>query len=166
MSVESSARADEDPEPAGAASPVGRVLARLAKQVEVALAEVPPDQVLSLPQYRLLGHLDEAAGTVSSALAGRLQVSRPSITAIVDGLEARGFVERRACADDRRRVELHLTPAGLAALRTADDAAAARLERIADRLGTGERPAARAGLAAWGTALNRTRDEHLQQGTR
>jgi long-chain acyl-CoA synthetase len=142
------------------------VLARLAKQVEVALAELPADQVLSLPQYRLLGHLAEAAGAVSSALAGRLQVSRPSITAIVDGLEARGLVERRACHDDRRRVELHLTPAGLAALRTADDAAAARLEGIADRLGADERPAAEAGLAAWGTALNRTREEHLQQGAR
>jgi long-chain acyl-CoA synthetase len=129
------------------------VLARLAKQVEVALAELPADQVLSLPQYRLLGHLAEAAGAVSSALAGRLQVSRPSITAIVDGLEARGLVERRACHDDRRRVELHLTPAGLAALRTADDAAAAR---------RGAPP----GLAAWGTALNRTREEHLQQGAR
>jgi long-chain acyl-CoA synthetase len=138
------------------------VLARLAKQVEVALGEVPDAQALSLPQYRLLGHLDEASGAVSSALAGRLQVTRPSITAIVDGLEARGFVERRACADDRRRIELHLTPAGRDALRAADAAAAGRLAGIADRLDPDERDAAEAGLVAWGTALNRTREERLQ----
>jgi long-chain acyl-CoA synthetase len=141
------------------------VLARLAKQVEVALGELPEDQALSLPQYRLLGHLAEttgAGGALSSAMAGRLQVSRPSVTAIVDGLEARGFVERRGCADDRRRIELHLTRAGRRALTVADDAVEARLDDLAGRLDGDERHAADAGLVAWSAALNRTREERLQ----
>lgn len=148
------------------ASPPGRVLARLARQVEVALADVPGERALSLPQYRLLGHLAEVDSSMSSALAGRLQVSRPSVTAIVDGLEARGYVERRGCLDDRRRVELHITPAGIEALEAADAAVEERLDGIADQLGPTERRRADVGMTAWGVALNRTRDERLQVATR
>jgi len=48
--------------------------------------------------------------SASSALAGRLAVSPPSVTAVVDGLVTRGLVERQADADDRRRLTLLLTP--------------------------------------------------------
>ena len=111
-----------------AASPA-RVLARLARQVEHALA----DAELSIPQYRLLAYLakgDEAA----SHLADKLAVSRPSVTALVDGLVKRGFVERHAREDDRRRIDHVLTPAGRAALETADAAANAKLAELAARL--------------------------------
>ena len=106
-----------------------RVLARLARQVEHALADLE----LSLAQYRLLAYLakgDEAA----SRLADKLAVSRPSVTALVDGLVKRGFVERHAREDDRRRIDHVLTPAGRAALDAADDAANAKLADLAQRL--------------------------------
>lgn len=105
-----------------------RVLARLSKVVEHALGDD-----LSLPQYRLLAflaHGDRAA----SALADRLDVSRPSITGLVDGLVRRGLVERRPSTDDRRRIDHVITDTGRAALRTADHAVNERLESIADRL--------------------------------
>ena len=60
-----------------------RAVARLAKQVEVALA--PLD--LSLPQYRVLALLGDGS-TASSVLARKLAVSPPSVTAVVDGLVA------------------------------------------------------------------------------
>ena len=66
-----------------------RAVARLAKQVEVALG--PLD--LSLPQYRVLALLGEGS-TASSVLARRLAVSPPSVTAVVDGLVGAG--SRRA----------------------------------------------------------------------
>src|ERR1700685_331637 len=65
----------------------GRVAAWLAKRVEVALAQVE----LTLPQYRVLGILAEGKAA-ASGLAERLAVRRPSITALIDGLGARGRV--------------------------------------------------------------------------
>jgi long-chain acyl-CoA synthetase len=113
-------------EPSGSAA---RVVARLARQVEHALAE----EELSIPQFRLLAflaHGDEAA----SRLADKLAVSRPSVTALVDGLVKRGYVERRACEDDRRRIDHVLTRAGRAALEKADRVAAGKLDELAERL--------------------------------
>ena len=105
------------------------MLARLARQVEHALAE----EELSIPQFRLLAYLshgDEAA----SRLADKLAVSRPSVTALVDGLVKRGYVERRACEGDRRRIDHVLTPAGRDALEAGDRVATAKLDELADRL--------------------------------
>jgi ATP-binding cassette subfamily B protein len=78
---------------------IGRTAAWLAKQVEIGLGTVE----LSLPQYRVLGLLDEHSA-VSSDLAARLAVRPPTVTAMVDGLVARGLVERHPVAGDRRRV--------------------------------------------------------------
>ena len=49
-------------------------------------------------------------------LAERLLVSRPSITGLLDTLEAKALVTRRPHGDDRRRVLVDLTAAGLALL--------------------------------------------------
>jgi long-chain acyl-CoA synthetase len=128
---------------------IGRTAAWLAKQVEIGLGSVD----LSLPQYRVLGLLDESPA-FSSALAERLAVRPPSVTAIVDGLVARGLVERRPVESDRRRVDLALTESGRTVLTTADGAVAARLRDIAgclDEPADAER--AFDGLTAWRQAL-------------
>jgi long-chain acyl-CoA synthetase len=104
----------------------GRTAARLARQVELALAEVD----LSLPQYRILIHLDEGK-IAASALADKLAVSRPSITAVVDGLVTRGLVERHHDPGDRRRVGHDLTPKGRNVLEDADESVDRRLAEIA-----------------------------------
>jgi long-chain acyl-CoA synthetase len=112
----------------------GRTAARLARQVEIALSDVD----LSLPQYRVLIHLDEGlldkghkAQMVASALADRLAVSRPSITGVVDGLVQKGFVERHHDPEDRRRVGHNLTSKGRTVLRKADESVNRRLSEIA-----------------------------------
>ena len=127
----------------------GRTAAWLAKQVEIGLATAE----LSLPQYRVLGLLDESSA-VSSDLAERLAVRPPSVTAIVDGLVARGLVERRTVVSDRRQVDHILTDSGRHALDTADAAVTARLHEIAGCLGD-DVEAARAfdGLAVWRRAF-------------
>ncbi|MGH9105002.1 MAG: MarR family winged helix-turn-helix transcriptional regulator, partial [Acidimicrobiales bacterium] len=131
----------------------GRAAARLARLVEVALGEVE----LSLPQYRLLIYLDE--GSVSAAkLADYLTVSRPSVTAVVDGLVARGLVERLRDAEDRRRVEHVITGAGRAALAAADASVDAKLEAVAGLLPHRQDVAvAFAGLDCWRRSLDARR---------
>ena len=130
-------------------STLGRTAAWLAKQVEIGLGSVD----LSLPQYRILGLLDESSA-VSSDLAQRLAVRPPTITAVVDGLVIRGLVERRTVEGDRRRVDHVLTEEGHRVLDEADAAIDARLHEIADSLGD---PAvteeAFCGLAGWRRAL-------------
>lgn len=51
------------------------------------------------------------------ALADRLCVEHHTTVALVDKLEARGFVTRERGRDDRREVFVHLTTPGLALLR-------------------------------------------------
>jgi DNA-binding MarR family transcriptional regulator len=49
-------------------------------------------------------------------LAARLLISRPSVTGLLDTLQAKGLIERLPHADDRRRVLVRLTEKGLALL--------------------------------------------------
>jgi DNA-binding MarR family transcriptional regulator len=136
-----------------------RAVARLAKQVEVAIG--PLD--LSLPQYRVLGLLADGS-TASSVLARQLAVSPPSVTAVVDGLVGRGLVERRADPEDRRRLTLLLTREGTRLLAAADTAAEARLDDIAGFLGEPS-VALAAGLDGWNQALDRNREAHVKRGS-
>lgn len=130
-----------------------RTVARLARHVEVALAGCD----LSVPQYRLLSLLSEGSVNAST-LAQRLVVSRPSVTALVDGLVARGMVERGTDPADRRHVTHLVTERGEQVLAEADRAAAARLRDLATHLAPEDAPDACAGLAAWGRALDSYRD--------
>jgi long-chain acyl-CoA synthetase len=128
----------------------GRTIARLARQVETALGEVD----LSPSQYRALAFLSEdGAASAATALAGRMSVSKPSITALVDGLVQRGLVERRGSEQDRRRVEHLLTDDGRAVLGRADHAVNARLALIAGHLAPDDRSQAGQGLEQWAAAL-------------
>jgi len=126
----------------------GRVLARLARQVEIALASAD----LTLPQYRVLILLCERHQE-ASVLADKLAVSRPSVTGVVDGLVARGLVQRRHDPDDRRRVCHWLTEEGRRLLAAADSGVQERLHQIAElRPDGGEH--AFAGLESWQAALD------------
>ena len=55
------------------------------------------------------------------ALARRLVSPAPDITRMLDKLEARGLVERRRPADNRRVVQVGMTAAGLALLAQLDE---------------------------------------------
>jgi DNA-binding MarR family transcriptional regulator len=89
-------------------------------------------QELTLAQYRLLAMVasgDERA----SQLAGRLALSKPTVTAVVDGLVERGLLARSEVAADRRVVRLTLTPAGRSALAATEAAMAEQLARLVPR---------------------------------
>jgi len=65
---------------------------------------------LSLPQGKLIREL--ARPESQRELARRLHYDPSNITSLADSLEARGLIERRADAADRRFRLLALTPAG------------------------------------------------------
>src|SRR5580698_2968604 len=132
----------------------GRTAARLARQVELALSEVD----LSLPQYRILILLDEGK-VAASALADKLAVSRPSVTAVVDGLVTRGLVERHHDPDDRRRVGHDITGGGRQLLKLGDEAVDRRLNEIASMIVTPGPGDAFKGLDYWRVGLDAHRTD-------
>ena len=139
----------DDPAEATRHRLVGRTAAWLAKQVEIGLATVD----LSLPQYRVLGLLDESSA-VSSDIATRLDVRPPTVTAVVDGLVTKGLVERRPVEGDRRLVSHALTREGRRQLVAGDAAVYRRLSETVDALGCdGDRGQAFDGLEVWRRAL-------------
>lgn len=70
-------------------------------------------------QYLLLLHVKGFPGrewATVGELAERLQAKQHGVVALVSRCEAGGLVERRTNLDDRRRVQVHLLPAGEAIL--------------------------------------------------
>jgi DNA-binding MarR family transcriptional regulator len=66
-------------------------------------------------QYLILLHIKGCPGrdwATVGELAERLQAQQHGVVALVSRCEAAGLVERRASHEDRRRVEVHLLPAG------------------------------------------------------
>jgi long-chain acyl-CoA synthetase len=142
--------------------PPGRVAARLARQVEVGLSAVD----LSLPQYRILMFIDEGDGGASK-LANHLAVSRPTVTSVVDGLVARGLVQRRNDPLDRRRIALELTSKGAQVLVAADESVEARLRDIVGHLPDEDQAAeALRGFECWRHALDTYRAARAVASTR
>src|SRR4051812_31425960 len=87
---------------------------------------------------------------LTSVLADQLAVTKPTVSAVVDGMVERGLVQRGPDASDRRRVALTLTADGLRLLAAADDAIFARLGEIAAFLDPPtEAAGAMDGFATW-----------------
>lgn len=133
-------------------SHVGRAVTRLARVAERVLGGLE----LTLPQYRVLSLLSDGSAA-ATALADHLAVSRPSVTAVVDGLVERGLVERTTDPDDRRRVRHSLTGSGHHVLATADRAIDERLLAVAGHLAPKDAERAADGLALWSAALDAAR---------
>lgn len=110
-----------------------RVVARVARIVEQECLS----EGLGLSQYRILlfaAREPQRAGDLASGAA----LTRPAVTAAVNGLVARGLLERRNVADDRRGIRLAVTRAGRAALARTEKQLANRLARLvgpSDELG-------------------------------
>ncbi len=126
----------------------GRVIAWLSKRVEFALT--PMD--LTLPQYRVLGYLAEGSAA-ASVLADRLAVRPSSVTALIDGLVAKGMVDRKHEEGDRRRIALRITEKGTRAVAEANVAVDTYLASIAAHLPDEDAQTVLRSLELWSQAL-------------
>jgi long-chain acyl-CoA synthetase len=137
-------------------SSAARAASSLARLLEITLGDVG----MSLPQYRLLSYLSRGSSAASPA-ARELSTSRPSVTALVDGVVAKGLVERLPHPGDRRKITLAMTASGFDAVSQADAAITARLQTVASYLPSDEAKRALDGLALWSQAL-RTEADHTK----
>ncbi len=69
--------------------------------------------VLSAHQASILDHLDDVDGTSLLDLAKHMGVTPSTMSLTVDRLERGGYVTRDRSKEDKRRVDLRLTPAGV-----------------------------------------------------
>jgi DNA-binding MarR family transcriptional regulator len=113
-------------------------LAPLAKRLHLGLTAmidtVLADLSLTATQFSALVLLEVAQARSASELARRIGISDQAASGLIDRLEARGAVERKADASDRRRYALIVTPAGRTLLADAvgrvNDAEASILEGL------------------------------------
>lgn len=87
---------------------------------------------LSVPQFRALGFVRRHAGASLSEVADHLGLTLPATSRLVDGLVARGYVQRQLSASDRRSVALTASAKGETMLDATRERALADLrERLA-----------------------------------
>jgi DNA-binding MarR family transcriptional regulator len=84
-------------------------------------AQLVADHGLTINDYECLLNLARAEGRRMRRvdLAEQLILTASGVTRLLDGLEQAGYVDREACASDRRVTYAVLTEAGLAKLREA-----------------------------------------------
>lgn len=115
----------------------------LARAIAASMRDV--QERLSPAHFAMLTMLSMRSMT-QAELGERMQVGAPTISASVDALEKRGWVQRERAQADRRAVLVILTDVGAAALKAMDDQALAGLEAAADRLTAAEQDALLIGL--------------------
>jgi DNA-binding MarR family transcriptional regulator len=104
---------------------VVRTLARISRLLESSC------EGLTLSQYRVLGRV-LAGEERPSRISAELLLTKPTISAVLDGLAAAGHITREPDPDDGRMIRLAPTVKGRRAYRSADAAMAARLDALLD----------------------------------
>lgn len=103
---------DMSPSPDDLALLLTRVANHLCRTLRQQLRHECQEPRVTMPQIRVLRMASEGHPTLSD-VASALQVTRPTATRLVDGLVQRGWIERRPDPEDRRRIRLYVTEAGL-----------------------------------------------------
>jgi MarR family transcriptional regulator, organic hydroperoxide resistance regulator len=101
-------------------------LMRTADVVKRRIAAVMEPFGITTQQYNVLRILRGAGprGLPTLEIADRMIEEAPGITRLLDRIEAKGWVKRVRCAEDRRQVLCSITPEGLELLARMDDAIA------------------------------------------
>ena len=88
--------------------------------IDILDAEMQAERGLTIRWYDVLVHLEEAEdGLRMSEVANRILASKSGLTRVIDRMEDAGLVRRERPPDDRRVINIFITPAGLEALHNA-----------------------------------------------
>jgi MarR family transcriptional repressor of mepA len=97
------------------------------------------ERELSFEQAFVLGLLIQNPGAIQRDIAQMSRTSAASVSSLLQGLERRGFVERRTEGGDERSKRVYATPAGVELIDGLDAAMAAVDETILAPLDQAER---------------------------
>jgi DNA-binding MarR family transcriptional regulator len=90
---------------------------------------------LSLAQLRVLRAVWERGEVFMTELSDLLKVSPPSVTAMVDRLVDKGFLERRHSRQDRRKVVVCLAPQAVERMDRLEENLVRTFTELVDKLG-------------------------------
>jgi DNA-binding MarR family transcriptional regulator len=86
-------------------------------------------------EFSVLNLIAQTPGQKQTEVAEKLGIKRANFVALMDGLERRGFAERRKSPEDKRSHSLHLTPEGERFVEKMFAIWSAHERRIVERLG-------------------------------
>lgn len=98
-----------------------RALRRVLRATDIGSRQLATATGLTPSQLLVLREIAMRKSATPGAIAQALQFSQATITAIVDRLEALGFVQRQRSERDKRQFHLNILPGGKAALADAPD---------------------------------------------
>ena len=133
-------------------------LRRILRASESSARALARETGLTTAQLVVLQIVDDAGETTPKGIAERAGTSQATITALVEKLHRRGFVERRRGESDRRQLWLTLTPAGRAALDEAPNPLHARFSEGFRRLPDWEQAMIVAALERVASLIGATHD--------
>ena len=82
--------------------------------IDILDSELQSERGISLRWYDVLAHLEDADdGLRMSEVANRILSSKSGLTRVIDRMEDAGLVRRERPPDDRRVINIFITPAGL-----------------------------------------------------
>lgn len=86
-------------------------------------------------QFSVLSIIERNPGLKQTQVSAALSIKRTNFVPLLDSLEARGLVKRKAAAGDRRSYALHLTPKGRALMERLNALWAEHEQRVRERVG-------------------------------
>lgn len=110
----------------------------LARRLEREWSEAFEAFGLTPPQAFMLRAVIERRGLLQSELSEALCIARPTATRALDGLEAKGYVERSRSAVDGREVSISPTPKAIRLKTALNEASGAVTAKLKKELGGGE----------------------------
>ena len=108
---------------------------------------------LRVPEWRVLACLHDQDGQMVTRLAQFALAEQSRLTKIIDQMETKGLVQRRADPEDRRRVRIHITDQGRTITAPLIEAARAHERALLDRLPAEQAAALKPALAILLAAL-------------
>lgn len=93
---------------------------------------------LTESQFDVIATLGNTQGMTCKELGERTLITKGTLTGVLDRMEARGLVSRKADAADARRTHIALTAKGTALFDDAFPAHMRHLQRVFDRIPAGE----------------------------
>lgn len=96
------------------------------------------DVNLTLPQYALLNQLTLQGAISMTEASGRLQITKPAVTNLVDRLEEKKFLKRLPHPKDRRIILLSILPKGESLIAKVQAASLELLLKAYDRFNDAE----------------------------
>ena len=115
------------------------LLADAARKLNDAYDQEMKPLDLTRSQWRLMAYISRTPGVSQTELADTMECTRMAITGLLDRMQAKGLVERRPVANDRRLRAVFLSRQGRALVKRMNETAVA----VLDRIFTGTTPADR-----------------------